>query len=629
MLYLKATNLTKAYTDKPLVDHVDFSLSKGQKIALVAKNGAGKSTFIRLLMGQLDVTDGTIERRKWVKIGFLSQSLDLDPEALVIDELFQADNATAQLIKSYEQIIINPEADPEQISTIISKMEEEKARDYEVKVNIIISKLSLGDLLNQQVKTLSWWEGKRVALAKALFDEPDLLILDEPTNHLDLQMIERLEYYLSQSDITLFMVTHDRYFLESVCTDIVELDRGKLFYYPGNYSYFLEKKALRQENEKVEMHKLKQVLRKELAWMRTSPRGRQTKQNFRQQRFEGIEHTYHSRKDILDEESVKLEISMEERKLGSKILKIKHLYKSFWEKKIIENFSHEFRHQERIWIIGKNGVGKSTFLNIIMEKETLDSGVVSVGERIVLGYYQQKDIVFPANKRVIDVVRDVGEYMTVAKGEKLSATTLLERFLFPVKQHHMYADALSGGEKRRLYLLTILMKNPNFLILDEPTNDLDLLTLGILEDFLNQFQWCLIVVSHDRFFMDRVVDQLFVFEGNGVIKDFWGTYTEYKEKQDAKILLSRQEKKSEGKKIIQPEHEIPKKLSYMEKRELDQLIKDIDTLEKRKEKINTLFDDKDLHYDDIKKLSLELGEILRNLEIKEARRFELIARAET
>jgi ABC transport system ATP-binding/permease protein len=275
----------------------------------------------------------------------------LDPEALVIDELFQADNATAQLIKSYEQIIMQPEADPEQISKIISQMEEEKARDYEVKVNIIISKLSLGDLLNQQVKTLSGGEGKRVALAKALFDEPDVLILDEPTNHLDLQMIEWLEYYLSQPDITLFMVTHDRYFLESVCTDIVELDRGKLFYYPGNYSYFLEKKALRQENEKVEMHKLKQLLRKELSWMRTSPRGRQTKQNFRQYRFDGIEERYHSRKDILDEESVKLEISMEERKLGSKILKLKHLYKSFGEKKIIENFSHEFRHQERIGII--------------------------------------------------------------------------------------------------------------------------------------------------------------------------------------------------------------------------------------------------------------------------------------
>ncbi len=627
MLYLKATNLTKSYTEKPLVDHVDFAISKWQKVALVAKNWAGKSTLLKLLAGVIDRTDGDIDWRKGIKVWFLSQQNLLNPDLTVLDELFATEHISAKIIKEYESLLLNPEADADKLHEVIMQMEEHKAREYESKIQIIISKLNLTELLTQKVSTLSGWEAKRVALAKTLVDEPDFLLLDEPTNHLDLQMIEWLEYYLNQQEITLFMVTHDRYFLERVCSDIFELDRGKIHCYTGNYSYFLEKKAIREENEKIETYKLKQLLRKELAWIRKAPRARATKQQFRQDRFFEIEEKYDSQKAILEDESMKLEIEVQERKMGSKILKIKNLTKSFADKKIVEHFNHEFRHGERVGILGRNGVGKSTFLDMIMGLQQADSGIIEAGEKVEFGYYQQKDITFASDKKVIDIIRDVGEFMLVGKNEKVSASMLLERFLFPPKMQHQLANMLSGWEKRRLYLLSVLMHNPNFLILDEPTNDLDLITLGILEDFLMQYQGCLIVVSHDRFFMDKIVDHLFVFEWNGFVRDFRWTYSEYKEQESA---IFKKEKKEKAKKEIEwsePEEDTKKKLSYNEKRELDQLIKDIEKLESRKDVINKDFNNTELPFDDIKKLSTELWEILRQLEIKEARWFELIERA--
>lgn len=580
MQYLKVTNLTKSYTDKSLVDHVDFTITKNQKIALIAKNGAGKTTLLKLLMKEIDLTDGEIDWREDIKIWYLWQEYKLDKHVTVRDFLFDFDtNAN---------------------------------REQEVELNISVDKLRIKSYLGQTMDTLSWGEAKRVMLAKVLAGNPSMLVLDEPTNHLDLDMIEWLERYLKKHHITLFMVTHDRYFLERVCTDIWELERGKIHQYTGNYSYFLEKKAIREENEKIEMHKLHQLFKKELAWIRRAPQGRQTKATFREKRFSDIEEKFDTKRDVRFSESAKLELGVEERRLWGKILHIKNIQKSFDTKKIVNDFSHECRHGERIGIIGKNGVGKSTFINMIMGQETLDKGTIEAGESVVFGYYEQKQIDFPTDKRLIDIVPD---------------PKLLEKFLFFPKQQHQFAHSLSGGEKRRLYMLAILQKNPNFLIMDEPTNDLDLITLGVLEDFLSNYKGCLIVVSHDRFFMDKIVDHIFVFEGEGVINDFRWTYSQYKSAQEEKLKKGKKENKPLAKQVEAPLSDKPKKLSYMEQRELDQLSKDIQTLEKRKDEIQILFNDPNCPFDDIKKLGIELSTLIKHLEIKEGRWFELIERA--
>ncbi len=590
MLYLKATELTKSYTSKILVDHVDFTISRWQKVALVAKNGAGKSTLIKLLMWEVDLSDWKIEWREGTRIWYLSQDIRLDETKTVREFLFDFD-----LTQHWEQ---------------------------EVELNIAINKLNIKPYLDQSIISLSWWEKKRVALTKVLMGDPEMLILDEPTNHLDLDMIERLERYLKNQHTTLLMVTHDRYFLERVCTDIFELHRGKIFMFPGNYSYYLEKKAIREENEQIEVHKFKQLYKKELSWIRRAPSGRQTKSNSRSKRFYDIQDNYDMRKDIIFDEQAKLTLSLQDRQLWWKILKLKHIKKMFGTKVILSDFSHEFRHNERIGIIWKNGVGKSTFVKMILGEIPLDSWIVQAGETVVFGHYQQKEITFTEGKRVFDIVHD---------------RNLLEQFLFPLSQQHVFADSLSGWEKRRLYLLTVLYNNPNFLILDEPTNDLDLVTISVLEEFLMNYKGCLIVVSHDRFFMDRITDHLFIFEGEWAVKDFWGTYSEYK-------VLPESEKKNNNKssalsfhssqgplqKSIEQEqggdNEWKKKLSYMEKRELDQLAKDIQNLEKERDEINSIFNHKDIPYDDIRTLSEALWVVLRKLEQKEYRWFELSER---
>lgn len=582
MEYLKVTNLTKSYNTKPLVDHIDFTITKNQKIVLIAKNGAGKSTLLKLLMKEIDVTDGNIERRPDINIWYLSQECKFSQHKTVREVLFDFDTI--------------------------------EEREHEVELQIIINKLQITPYLDQEIQTLSGWETKRVMLAKILAGNPPMLVLDEPTNHLDLEMIERLEWYLKKQHTTLLMVTHDRYFLERVCSDIFELDRGKIYQYPGNYSYYLEKKLIREENEKIEMHKLRQLLKKELSRIKKAPQWRQGKSTFREKRFHNTEDTYDTNKEIIFHESKQLELNIQERRLGGKILILKHLKKAFGDKVIVQDFSHECRHGERIGIIGKNWVGKSTFIKMIMEEEKLDSWTIKAWESVVFGHYEQKEINFPEDKKLIDIVDN---------------SKLLEQFLFPPRQQQQLAKTLSWGEKRRLYLLTILQKNPNFLILDEPTNDLDLVTLGVLEDFLLNYKWCLIVVSHDRYFMDKIVDHLFIFEWEWKINDFRGTYTEYKEYKESEESKQKEENKRSKNNNTEKIENIPeaqKKLSYMEKRELETLNKEILEMEKRKEHINELFNDKNLPFDDIKTLSNELWEIMKTMEKKEYRRFELMER---
>lgn len=626
MLYLKTQNLTKTYTTSPIIDHLDLTLSKGEKIAIVAKNGWGKSTLLKLLTNQIDKTDGIVQRKKELKILFLAQDFVENKENTVLDYLFNSLDPRAQLIKNYESSLQNPSTfSSSQVEQILLQIEQTQARDYESKVKTIISRLQLWELLNQSLKTLSWWELKRCALAKVLIDEPEVLILDEPTNHLDLQMIEWLENYLKTQVSTLLMITHDRYFLESVCNQIRELDRGKIYTYPGNYSYFLEKQAERRENESIEMEKMRQLLKRELAWMRKAPRARATKQQYREKEFYKLEEIYDARKDILNSEKLTLDLPYQERRLWTKILKVKNLKKAFSQKIILNNFTYDFKFAERIWIIGKNWAWKSTFIDTLLWIQPPDSWVIEVGKTVVFGYYQQKEVDFPADKRVIDIIKDINEYLILWSWEKIPASKILERFLFPTQQQFTFAQNLSWWEKRRLYLLTILMKNPNFLILDEPTNDLDLLTLRVLEDFLLQFKGCLMIISHDRSFMDRLVDHLFIFEGNWAIQDFRGTYSERKNQQEA----DKKEKKSDSSKDhsqtqISPPPWPKSKLSYQEERELQQLIKDLEELENEKAEINRIFENKDLPYDEIALLSEHLGSILKQIEQKEYRRFELI-----
>lgn len=629
---LKVDQLTKIYTGRPIIDHLSFTVEQGQKIALVAKNGGGKTTLLRLLMWELDKTDGKVEWRKGLKIWYLLQDFRGDLNHTIAEELFAISHPAASLIREYEWLVQNPDTDPERFQQLFDEIDAIQAWDYESKVNTIISRLQLTSLLQQPFSTLSGWELKRVALAKTLIDEPDFLVLDEPTNHLDLQMIEWLENYLKNQHSTLFMITHDRYFLESVCDEIYELDRWKLYFYPWNYSYFLQKQAERRENESIATEKLRQLLKRELVWMRKSPRARATKQNYRQKEFYHLESQYDEQKELLYSESGALDIPLQERRLWTKILKIKNLKKAFGQKIILDQFSYDFKFQERIWIIGKNGVGKSTFIKLLLWEEQPDSGVLQVGQTVVFWYYQQGEIEFPEWKRVIDVIRDVGEYLVLADGEKISASMLLERFLFPAQQQYQFATSLSWGEKRRLFLLKTLMANPNFLILDEPTNDLDLLTIRILEDFLLQFRGCLLIVSHDRAFMDRLVDHLFVFEGEGKVTDFRGTYTERNhlqtQQKEQKTDHSHQISVDLSSKAPESSTSV-KKLSYAENIELQQLIKELEELEDEKQQISRIFDNKDLPYDEIALLSEHLWGIIKTIELKEARCFELMETQES
>ncbi|MBL7995600.1 ABC-F family ATP-binding cassette domain-containing protein, partial [bacterium] len=530
MNLLSTENISKSFGIKTLFKDLSFGIEEGQKTALIALNGAGKTTLLNMLTGRDTPDSGKIILRNQLTVGYLEQNPKFNESATVLESIFQADHPKLRVISTYEAAMEESELgsapqNQKNLADAMEAMEHLKLWDYEYKIKEILSHLKITHL-HQIVGTLSGGQRKRVALARVLVEEPDLLILDEPTNHLDLDMIEWLEEYLSRPNLTLFLVTHDRYLLDNVCDEILELDQGELFRYTGNYSYFLEKKAEREDISGRELDHLRNRLRHELEWIKRQPKARTTKSKSRVDAFYGLQERAAGK---TPEEKLKLEVQM--KRIGGKILELKKIHKNYGELTVLNGFDYVFKKGERIGIVGSNGTGKSTFLNVITGLETADSGNIDIGETIQFGYYSQKGLNVNEDKRVIDIVREFAEVISIGDGVKLTASQFLNLFQFPPAAQHTPVSKLSGGEKRRLYLLTVLIKNPNFLILDEPTNDLDLTTLNILEEFLMNFQGCLLVVSHDRYFMNRLVDHLFVFEGDGVVKDFNGNYAEYRESQ--------------------------------------------------------------------------------------------------
>lgn len=613
MNYLSVQDLGKSYGIRTLFQGLNFGVDQGQKVALVARNGSGKTTILKALAGLEPADTGEVIYRKGIKLGFLEQESNFGEAKTVFEAIYASENPMLSAIRNYEKAMLNPN-DVDVFQAAFDKMDQLEAWDYEVKVKTILSKLKL-DELKQEISVLSGGQKKRLSLAKLLIDQPDFLILDEPTNHLDLQMIEWLQDYLSNEQVSLFMVTHDRYFLDAICNEILELEEGKIYRYKGNYTYYLEKKSQRQAVLQTNIDKAKNLFAKELDWMRRQPKARGTKSKARIENFYDVKK---AAKQKINNDVVQLEIQMT--RLGSKILELHKLSKTFGDLKILDQFSYTFKRRDRVGIVGNNGIGKSTMLNMFIGDETIDGGKIIVGDTVVFGYYTQKGMRLSEGKRVIEVVRDIAEYIPLKGGRKLTAAQLLERFLFDKDAQWKHVSVLSGGEKKRLYLLTILMKNPNFLILDEPTNDLDLITLKVLEDFLDEFEGCLITVSHDRYFMDRLVDHLFVFEGNGVVRDFPGNYTDYRETVENKS----KEKISSQPKIISKSHQPEKrKLSYLEKREYDDLEGEIDSLEKEKIEIGKLFSNPDVDAEKMKELGIRVKSIDDEIANKTERWLEL------
>ncbi|MBE7651805.1 ABC-F family ATP-binding cassette domain-containing protein [Tenacibaculum finnmarkense genomovar finnmarkense] len=622
MNYLSVEGIAKAYGEKVLFEDISFGINKDQKIAFVAKNGSGKTSILNIVAGVDTADAGQVVSRKDIDIAYLSQADTLNPDLTIEETIFSTDNKVLSVIKQYEKAVENPE-NADAFQEAFELMEQYNAWDFETQYTQILSKLKL-DNLQLKVGKLSGGQKKRLALAIVLIKKPDLLILDEPTNHLDLEMIEWLEAFFAKEKITLFMVTHDRYFLERVCNEIIELDNGQLYKYKGNYSYYLQNKEERLALEATNLGKAKSLFKKELDWMRRQPKARTTKSKSRTDDFYEIKEKAHKRRN---EHEVQLEINME--RLGSKILELHKMHKSFDDKVILNGFDYVFKRGERIGIIGKNGTGKSSFLNMLTGGIELDSGKVTIGETVKFGYYTQNGIVIKPGQKVIEVVKEFGEYIPLSKGRKISASQLLERFLFDRKKQYDFVEKLSGGEQKRLYLCAILIQNPNFLILDEPTNDLDVVTLNVLENFLLDFPGNLMVVSHDRYFMDKIVDNLFVFRGDGVIDNFPGNYSDFRTYEDSKVKEAR-EVKNEAKKAVAAPVKSAKKvaLSFDEKREWGLLEKDIEKLQKKKQVIETKFMNVEFSADEINDKSKELQEIIEALETKEERWFELSMKIE-
>ncbi|WP_437396815.1 ABC-F family ATP-binding cassette domain-containing protein [Flagellimonas lutimaris] len=620
MNLLTVENISKSYGELVLFSDISFGINKDQKIALIAKNGSGKTSILNIMSGKDTSETGQVTTRKGIKISFLEQEPDLNPNLTVEETIFTTDNEILKVIATYEKAVENPE-DTDQYQKAFEAMDRLNAWDFETQYKQILFQLQLSKL-DAKVSTLSGGQKKRLALANALLNKPDLLILDEPTNHLDLEMIEWLEAYFAKESITLFMVTHDRYFLDRVCNEILELDNNQLYTYKGNYSYYLNEKDARMEREAVEQQKSKMLYKKELDWMRRQPKARTTKSKSRIDDFAEIKARAHQRRQ---EHEVQLELNME--RLGSKILELHNISKSYGDKTILDKFDYNFTKGERVGIIGKNGTGKSTFLNILTQQENVEGGKVVVGDTVKFGYYTQKGIPVKEGQKVIDVIREFGDYIPLKKGRQISAQQLLERFLFDRKKQYDFVEKLSGGERKRLYLCTVLIQNPNFLILDEPTNDLDIVTLNVLESFLLDFPGCLIVVSHDRYFMDKIVDHLFVFRGEGVVEDFPGNYSDYRIYESSKVIEERENKTSSSEKSEKTENNWRDtsggKLSYSEQKEYKQLEKDIQKLEEKKVMLQNKFTDPQLDGDEIANLSIELKEVTDAIEEKTERWFEL------
>jgi len=613
MNYLSVENISKSFGEVALFSNVSFGINKDQKIAFIAKNGTGKTTILNIIAGLESSDSGQVVSRKDIKIEYLSQQDNLDDHLTVEETIFNSDNETLKAIEEYEKAINNPN-DENAFQVAFEKMERLNAWDFETQYKQILSKLKLDDL-TQKVSSLSGGQRKRLSLAVILIHKSDLLILDEPTNHLDLEMIEWLEDYFKKEKITLLMVTHDRYFLERVCNEIIELDQGNLYTYKGNYSYFLEKREERLVIEQASVDKAKNLFSKELEWMRRQPKARTTKSKSRIDDFFIIKEEAHKRRD---NHKVQLEIDME--RLGSKIAEFHHVSKSFDDLKILDKFDYVFKRNERIGIIGKNGTGKSSFIKMLTGQIPVDSGKVVIGETIKFGHYSQDGIVVKPGQKVIEVIKEFGEYIPLTKGRKISAAQLLERFMFSRKRQYDFVEKLSGGERKRLYLCTVLIQNPNFLILDEPTNDLDIVTLNVLENFLLDFPGCLIVISHDRYFMDKIVDHLFVFKGDGDIVDFPGNYTDYKFYEDSKPA----EENTSTKNIDTRSKPANKaKLSFKEKKEFNNIEGEIEALTIQKSDIEAKFLEAALSVEEINELSLKLQEINQKIDQKEGRWFEL------
>ena len=618
MNYLTVENISKSYGELNLFEHISFSIHKDEKIAFVAKNGTGKTSLLNILTGIDEPDHGSAVYRNGLKISYLPQEPELNQELTVEQTIFDNDNHILKVIKTYEDALLNP-ADTMGYQNAFEQMEINNAWSFETLYKQLLYKFKLENL-QDKVSTLSGGQKKRLALVNTLLNNPDLLILDEPTNHLDLEMIEWLEEFFKKEKITLFMVTHDRYFLERVCNEIIELDNGQLYTYKGNYSYYLDKKEERLAHETTEVDKAKQIFKKELDWIRRQPKARTTKSKSRINDFQDIKHKALQRRK---EHIIQLEINME--RLGNKIIELHNLNKSFDNKVILSKFNYSFKKGERVGIIGKNGSGKSTFLNLINGSLEQDSGKIIIGETVKFGYYTQDGIKIKRSQKVIEVIREFGDYIPLKKGRQISAQQLLERFLFDRKKQYDYVEKLSGGELKRLYLCTVLIQNPNFLMLDEPTNDLDIVTLNVLEQFLMDFPGCIIVVSHDRYFMDKIVDHLLVFRGDGIIEDFPGNYSDFRSYEDSKSP----EVKSD---IVNEKKEWKKdsniQLSYNEQKEYKNIESRLKSLEFDKKALEKKFNNPELTQKDIEELSSGLQMIIDEIEEKENRWFELTAKLE-
>lgn len=622
MHYASVENLTKSFGIRTLFKNVSFYIEEGDKVAFVARNGSGKSTLLKIIAGKDTPDSGTVWVHKDIKVIMLDQDTVFEDDASVWDHILNMDNPVVRLVKEYEQLMEKENPDEDRISVLVSQITEADAWNFEGDLKQILGKLNIYNL-QVPVKTLSGGQKKRVALAQALLEAElhegkCLLILDEPTNHLDVEMIEWLEDYLSTQKTTLLLVTHDRYFLDNVCNEIVELEDEKLYTYRGNYDYFLEQKALRQEVEQSELQKDKNIFRKELEWMRKQPKARTTKSKSRQDAFVDIEHRVNAKKEVAE-----VSLQMKMTRLGGKVLEMKKVYKSYGDKVILKGFDYTFKRGERIGVVGKNGTGKSTFLKIALGKVAPDSGKINHGETVVFGNFSQEGLQYKEDKRAIEYVKDFAEFFPLADGSKISASQFMEKFGFTAQQQFTPLSKLSGGEKRRLHLLSILFRNPNFLVLDEPTNDLDLQTLRTLEEFLQDFAGCLLIVSHDRYFMDRLVEHLFAFEGDGLVKDFPGNYSQYRDwKRD-----NPKEFEVEKNKNAEPVKETPEKntvkLSYKEKREFELLEKELSGLAKEKKELEQKLNSGDLPFDELQKISERISDIITAVDEKEMRWLEL------
>lgn len=616
---LQVENLTKSFGDLILFENISFGLAEGQRVGLIAKNGSGKSTLLNILSGKEGYDAGNISFRRDLRVGYLEQDPRYPEELTVLEACFHHGNSVVALIRDYERCL-ETEGHPG-LDELLARMDQEKAWDYERQAKQILSQLKIRDF-NQKVKHLSGGQLKRVALANILITEPELLILDEPTNHLDLDMTEWLEGYLRRTNLTLLMVTHDRYFLDRVCSEIIEIDHRCLYSYKGNYSYYLEKRQERMEAKTAEIERANNLYRTELEWMRRMPQARGHKARYREEAFYELEKVAKQR---FYNAEVKLEVKASY--IGNKIFEADHLYKSFGDVKILEDFSYIFARYEKMGIIGNNGTGKSTFIKILMGQVKLDRGMLDIGETVRFGYYSQEGLNFNEQMKVIDVVQDIAEVIELGNGQRLTASQFLQHFLFTPETQHSYVYKLSGGERRRLYLCTVLMRNPNFLVLDEPTNDLDIVTLNVLEEYLRSFKGCLIVVSHDRYFMDKVVDHLLVFNGQGDIRDFPGNYTQYREWKD----LHAQHEKELEKKTAKPQErrstrtkpEGKRRLTFKERKELEQLELEIAALEEEKTQLEQALCTGTLSVEELTEKSKRLPILTEEIDSKTNRWLEL------